>query len=49
MSYGTAALSYQPSRDLRLTWVMPALTCLGGGVLFALTTYIMIALPGLID
>ena len=49
MSYATAALSYQPSRELRLGWVIPALTWLGGGVLFALTTYVMVALPGLMD
>lgn len=56
MSYGTHVLSYGVPLDLRLPWVMPAarvmgqgLMWLGGGVLFAATVYVMVALPGFID
>ena len=56
MSDSTFALPYTTPVELRLTWFRPAarmigdgVMWLGGGVLFAATVYVMVALPGLID
>lgn len=56
MSDSALALSYKSSIDLRLTSLWPAarvageaLMWLGGGVLFAATVFLMVALPGLLD
>ncbi len=57
MSYSSSfALPYSASFDVRVTSLKPAVRAvvegmkwLGGGVLFAATVYVMVALPGLID
>lgn len=56
MSDSTFALACNTAVDLRLTWLRPAARVigegamwLGGGLLFAATVFVMVALPGLID
>ncbi len=53
MSDSTFALPYRTPLDVRLAPAVRAigesLVWLGGGVLFAATVYVMVALPGLID
>ena len=56
MSFSTFALPYRASFDVRVTWLKPAaravgegMMWLGGGILFAATVYVMLALPGLMD
>ncbi len=56
MSYVTHALPTTTSFDLPLTGlkqsarvIAEAVMWLGGGVLFAATVYVMVALPGLIE
>lgn len=55
MNYVTYPQFYRDDADLSLTWAGPAvraigrgLTCLAGGVVFAVTMYLMIVLPGLL-
>ena len=55
MNYVTYPHAGSDDADLRLTWVGPTmravgngLAVLGGGILFALTLYLMIVLPALL-
>ena len=53
MSDSTFALPYRTTLDMRVApaarLIGQSLVWLGGGILFAATVFVMVALPGLID
>ena len=56
MSDGGYALPYRTRFDLRLTWARPVVRAIGegamwlaGGIVFAATAYMVVALPGILE